>query len=240
MFIWIIITKDKIEGLFYTKNTFIHIMSIVLVFDCETTGLLPKKKGDMFPSITQLSFALYDMGKKEMVQIYDQYVKLPSEVVLPSIVTKITGITREILDKEGIHIRCVLESFHEAVLKADVIVAHNMDFDYTVLLSTAAKVFPPLEQELKQRYSSVLCTMKNGKDVCKIERINYRGPYYKYPSLAELHTHLFGYVPNNLHDARMDVLCCLRCFLKMSNVYDVSENEFLDWIGSTPKICFWC
>jgi DNA polymerase III epsilon subunit-like protein len=216
------------------------IMSVVLVFDCETTGLLPKKKGDTFPSIIQLSFVLYDTVEKDMLEIYDEYVRLPPEVVLPPIVTEITGITRETLDKEGLDIRVVLEAFYKAVLKANRIVAHNMEFDFTVLLATAANMFTPLEQELCKHSNRLLCTMKTGTDLCKIERVNSRGPYYKYPTLAELHTHLFGYVPQNLHDARIDVLCCLRCFLKMSNVYDVPEPVFLEWISPAPIMCFWC
>lgn len=215
-------------------------MPIIIVFDCETTGLLPKKKGEAFPFITQLSFVLYDTEEKEVIQIYDQYVKLPPEVVLPSIVTDITGITRETLDKEGVDVRSVLESFYKAVLKADIIVAHNMEFDFTVVLATAADVFTPLERELHIRYDRLLCTMKKGVDLCKIERMNSRGPYYKYPTLAELHTHLFGYVPKNLHDARIDVLSCLRCFLKMTNVYDVPEQVFLEWTEPAPIMCFWC
>ena len=230
----------KIEGFFYNENIYTLIMTIILVFDCETTGLLPKKKGDAFPLITQLSFVLYDMEEKNMTQIYDEYVKLPPEVVLPPIVTEVTGITRETLDKEGLEIRAVLEAFYEAVLKADFIVAHNMEFDFAVLLAIAADSFTPLERELHVRSKSLLCTMKKGVDLCKIERTNSRGPYYKYPTLAELHTHLFGYVPKNLHDARIDVLCCLRCFLKMANVYDVPEPVFLEWIGPAPVMCFWC
>jgi DNA polymerase III epsilon subunit-like protein len=227
-------------------------MTVVLVFDCETSGLLPKQKGDVFPLIIQLSFVLYDVGKKDIVEIYDQYVKLPSDVVLSPIITEITGIRRQTLDKNGLDILKVLKAFYEAVLKADVIVAHNMEFDFTVLLSTASKVFPPLECELQllnkpfrtedgtdQLCKSLVCTMKKGMDLCKIPRVNSRGVYYKYPTLAELHTHLFGYVPKNLHDARIDVLCCLRCFLKMTNVYDVPEDEFLDWIECGPKMCFW-
>ena len=226
---------------FTYRNVSAHfIMSVVLVFDCETTGLLPKKRGDEYPSITQLSFVLYDTAEKDMLEIYDEYVRLPPEVVLPPIVTEITGITRENLDKEGLDIRVVLEAFYKAVLKANRIVAHNMEFDFAVLLATAANVFTPLEQELHKHSNRLLCTMKSGTELCKIERANSRGPYYKYPTLAELHTHLFGYVPQNLHDARIDVLCCLRCFLKMSNVYDVPENVFLEWISPAPIMCFWC
>jgi DNA polymerase III epsilon subunit-like protein len=224
---------------------FIIIMSIVLVFDCETTGLLPKQKDDVFPMITQLSFALYDTSKREIIQVYDQYVKIPSDVVLPPIVTEITGITRDTLDKKGLDILPVLEAFYEAVLKADVLIAHNIEFDFAVLLYTATNVYTPLQLELQARYNNpfvkslLLCTMKEGMNLCKIERVNSRGAYYKFPTLAELYTHLFEGVPKNLHDARIDVLCCLRCFLKMANVYDVPEHVFLDWVGVSPdKIDF--
>lgn len=220
-------------------------MSIVLVFDCETTGLLPKQKDDVFPMITQLSFALYDTSKREMIQVYDQYVKIPPDVVLPPIVTEITGITRDTLEKKGLDILPVLEAFYEAVLKADVLIAHNMEFDFAVLLYTATNVYTPLQLELKARYNNpfgrslLLCTMKEGINLCKIERVNSRGAYYKFPTLAELYTYLFEGVPKNLHDARIDVLCCLRCFLKMANVYDVPEHVFLDWVGvSLDKIDF--
>lgn len=220
-------------------------MSIVLVFDCETTGLLPKQKDDVFPMITQLSFALYDTSKREMIQVYDQYVKIPPDVVLPPIVTEITGITRDTLEKKGLDILPVLEAFYEAVLKADVLIAHNMEFDFAVLLYTATNVYTPLQLELKARYNNpfgrslLLCTMKEGMNLCKIERVNSRGAYYKFPTLAELYTYLFEGVPKNLHDARIDVLCCLRCFLKMANVYDVPEHVFLDWVGvSLDKIDF--
>lgn len=222
---------SKIERLFYNKNTYTLIMTIIIVFDCETTGLLPKKKGEASPLITQISFVLYDLEEKNMIQTYDEYVKLPTEVVLSQVVMEVTGITRETLDKEGLDIRVILEDFYNAVLKADLIVAHNMDFDFAVILSASAKVFTALERELHVRSKSLLCTMKKGINLCKIDRTNSRGHYYKYPTLAELHTHLFGYVPKNLHDARIDVLCCLRCFLKMANVYDVPEPVFLEWIG---------
>jgi DNA polymerase III epsilon subunit-like protein len=76
------------------------------------------------------------VGKKDIVEIYDQYVKLPSDVVLSPIITEITGIRRQTLDKNGLDILKVLKAFYEAVLKADVIVAHNMEFDFTVFYKT--------------------------------------------------------------------------------------------------------
>jgi DNA polymerase-3 subunit alpha len=206
-------------------------MSLVLVFDCETTGLLPKKGGDTFPLIIQLSFALYDNASNSVIQLYDQYVRLPSGFALSPRVTEITGITRETIDKEGANIRSVLEAFYAAVIKADLLIAHNIDFDLAVLSMAASKVFEPLARELKRQQNVSDCTMKRGRDLCKISRTNSRGVYYKFPTLAELHTHLFGYVPKNLHDARTDVLCCLRCFLAMANIYNVGETEFSEWLA---------
>ena len=67
-----------------------------LIFDVETTGLLPraKKNGAEFiaisdyPHILQLSFAIYDSSQKS-VQKYDSYVKIPDEIV-SSIVQDVT------------------------------------------------------------------------------------------------------------------------------------------------------
>ena len=36
---------------------------------------------------------------------------------------------------------------------------------------------------------------------------------YKWPKLTELHFFLFGYTPENLHDAKTDCLVCLKCYL---------------------------
>jgi hypothetical protein len=50
--------------------------------------------------------------------------------------------------------------------------------------------------------------------------------YKKFPKLSELHQHLFGYVPENLHNALIDVLVCLRCFLKLRCSYSMSNRKF--------------
>jgi hypothetical protein len=41
-----------------------------------------------------------------------------------------------------------------------------------------------------------------------------RGSYMKFPTLCELYMHLFHKTPENLHNSMMDVLVCLRCYLK--------------------------
>lgn len=43
---------------------------------------------------------------------------------------------------------------------------------------------------------------------------------YKWPKLTELHFILFGYMPDNLHDAKTDCLVCLKCYLFINSSKD--------------------
>jgi hypothetical protein len=72
--------------------------------------------------------------------------------------------------------------------------------------------------------------MKMSKELCNIERVNSRGPYIKFPTLCELYEKLFHTKPENLHNSMMDVLVCLRCYLKMVHNIDMSDGEFYSHI----------
>jgi hypothetical protein len=50
--------------------------------------------------------------------------------------------------------------------------------------------------------------------------------YKKWPTLLEFHQHLFNSVPENLHNSIVDVLVCLRCFLKSYKRIVIEDNEF--------------
>lgn len=50
---------------------------------------------------------------------------------------------------------------------------------------------------------------------------------YKWPKLTELHYILFGYIPENLHDAKTDCLVCLKCYLFITSSRDTNiQSEF--------------
>jgi len=57
------------------------------------------------------------------------------------------------------------------------------------------------------------CTMKNGTDICAI-KVDGRVSK-KWPRLSELHQKLFDEVPIGLHNSLVDVMACLKCYLKM-------------------------
>jgi DNA polymerase III epsilon subunit-like protein len=63
--------------------------------------------------------------------------------------------------------------------------------------------------------------MKNSTDVCQIPVTTPAGEtYLKFPTLTELHQKLFDYKPEGTHDALVDVLICLRCYIKIVDGYD--------------------
>jgi DNA polymerase III epsilon subunit-like protein len=225
-----------------------------LVFDVETTGLLPKipKNApaptiDQYPHIIQLSFAVYDLYDRRIVQSYDSYVKLPKSVQISEFVTNLTGITNELCETQGRSIIRVLKRFYAAYRQCEGLVAHNMDFDEKMILIEIERnrdeiikrapycltMFQPIYEKLNNidRY----CTMRRGTALCNIEMSNVN-PFdtgaanaapkrKKFPKLAELFTKLFETEnpPQNLHNSMIDVLVCLKCYLKMRhNIEDKS------------------
>ena len=218
----------------------------VLIFDVETTGLLPKTSKDPPVYITQLSFALYDIITKCLLKTYNAYIDIPQDVIISEKVTQITGIDREKLNSEGVDIVEVLERFYDAYCRADIVVAHNLDFDSKVMEIEANRNYERLKIKnyesaphivwmfddayIKLSSIEMKCTMKMSKELCNIERVNSRGPYIKFPTLCELYEKLFHTKPENLHNSMMDVLVCLRCYLKMVHNIDMSDGEFYSHI----------
>ena len=57
----------------------------VLVFDTETTGIVPKAylPIDKMPYIVQLGFMLYDTNSNEIITNFNEIIKIPQHVVIP-------------------------------------------------------------------------------------------------------------------------------------------------------------
>jgi len=108
----------------------------VLVFDTETSRLMPKhKRGDPFPPdsayphILQLSWILYNVVTNELEEVVDEYVSIGEDVPIDPGSTAVNGITREIANAKGKPIVPLLVRFYLAYMKCDCAVAHNLSFD---------------------------------------------------------------------------------------------------------------
>jgi len=105
----------------------------VIVFDVETSGLLPKNSYQQFPHILQLSYMVYNTETRTIEKKYNAYIKIPHDVVITDEITELTGITREKCDEYGIPILEALYAMYLDYIVCDCVIAHNLIFDAIML-----------------------------------------------------------------------------------------------------------
>ena len=204
----------------------------ILVFDTETTGIIPRNDShtpilDMqFPHIVQFSFIVFVSLTKTLVESYDFIIDTAKHTNIPEETIKVHGISNEKSIKEGVPIKVALQAFINELYCCDYLVAHNLNFDLTMIKYELKRMQIDSDKILKNdklKRVEHYCTMNKGKWLCKIEKISEKtgNTYYKSPKQYELHQHLFGTVPENLHNSFHDILVCLRIFVKMRFKYDI-------------------
>lgn len=215
----------------------------ILIFDVETSGLLPKKDKsnpnhipiEDYPYILQLSYALYDISSNQLLDTYDTYINVKKEVEISDKITELTGITRRSCNKGCSMVEALIE-FYKAYISSEVIVAHNIDFDKKMILIELERnrqeiirsspecmtIFNSTYEELNgvEHY----CSMRKGTVITNIivpSKYPGKPPSLKWPRLNELYAKLFdGETVEGLHNAIVDVLVCLRCYMKMRHNTD--------------------
>lgn len=209
----------------------------ILIFDTETTGLIPKSKDSPMPHITQLSFIVYDTQLNQIRSTFNSYIQLPKGIEVPQIVTELTGITSEKCET-GIPIEQALSIFYHTMILCDCIIAHNIDFDIQMMNIEVQRNFGTLRfcsniQNMFTGNQILDCTMRMSTETCSLYRTDLRNrTYKKFPKLAETYFHLFQKVPENLHNSMVDTLVCLKCYLKMRFNIDMEEDKFMELIST--------
>lgn len=210
-----------------------------LIFDTETTGLGSEAR------LVQLSWICADDIGNELIN--ENSIVLPIGFSIPESASKVHRISTSRACWEGRPVQDVLFDFMAAVDQADILVGHNIDFDLKIIESECKRYndeyhcwdsekcenldlmnwdhYDPYEDE--QHYTpytgddlcemlerkTKICTMKQSVNYCKIPS----GSRYKFPTLTELHTLLFGKGFENAHDAMEDVRATLKCFNELRN-----------------------
>lgn len=99
-------------------------------------------------------------------------------------------------------------------------------------VSSAARLNPslPLEvlREPKETKEPKEILVQSNPDITAKPPTKYK----KWPTLLEFHKHLFNTAPENLHNSIVDVLVCLRCFLKSHKRIVIDDDEFAHIIKS--------
>lgn len=212
-------------------------MSKILAFDTETTGMVNKRASlDENPYILQFSYLIYNLLTREIEKVFNSYIRVDSTVVISEEITKINGCTRELCDA-GIPIQDALVSFYKDLEACDILVAHNITFDVDMITlefqrhSELVTICPNFANYLTK---TNVCTMRASTNICRLP--SKTGKSYKWPTLLELHVHLFQRTPENLHNSMVDILVCLRCYLKIKHKYHLEDDVFEEMLILNKRI----
>lgn len=173
-----------------------------VILDTETTGFnAPDGRAGR---LVQLAWVRLDRGRE--VETGNLLVR-PDGFTIPADAVAVHGITTEQAHDEGIALQDVLDRMEAAAVGCRVLVAHNAAFDRGVLRDEWRRLgrTSPLEA---YRWA---CTKEAGTDVCRIP--NHHG--WKWPTLEELHHHLFGTSVEDAHDALVDARAAARCWQRL-------------------------
>jgi DNA polymerase III epsilon subunit-like protein len=173
------------------------------IFDTETTGLplnykqMAYQGPDNWPHIVSIAWVILD-GDTNQILKKKYHIINPTDWVIPDESIAIHKITNEFAKKMGISIQSAIIDFLNE--EFDLLVAHNLEFDYNVLVN-AMKWDCHMNIDFFPRTK---CTMKIGKDLCKIP---FKNAGYKYPKLKELYQYAFKRTPieTSLHSSIYDV-----------------------------------
>jgi len=203
-----------------------------------------------WPSIIQLSYILYDTENPKTSKIFNKYIDIPEEIQITAESRKIHHITKEKIKAASsvnkAKIYDVLNEFMDDVVKADIVIAHNVQFDRKMIIAELIRLqkkdnINQIKLMMNDRHFD--CTMEKTKMMCKLKkRYEYRDKktgkqkyFYKIksPKLIEAYKHFFGYEPNPqaMHDAIIDAVICLRVFF-----ISLPKNKRLDVCGTNPLI----
>lgn len=193
----------------------------ILFIDIETNGKIKDKNLpftvlDNFPRIIQMAWMIVDSDSQEIVCQQSQLIR-PDQWEIPQEPFWIEhGFSTEKSLIDGKAIQSVLLDFIYDIDSKDVglIVAHNIQFDYSVICSELYRY-----KMKSERRPEKLCTMQASVNLCKIpfgrDRRPWKNKTWKYPSLSALYKFLFKKDFDNAHDALGDVLVLKDCFFEM-------------------------
>ena len=183
----------------------------ILIFDLETIGFPKYKNAKPFQSYYYDQARIIEIGyviinpTGEVLKSVNHFVKYDKIVNIEN--SFIHGITNDMVMEHGVLIDEVLDELSNDLINVDTIVAHNIEFDYNVLLSEVYRKYKNFKHLLGLLYSKDLhCTMQIGKKYMTSG---------KYPKLVELHQLLFDKVWVQTHRALDDVNTCAKCYIEM-------------------------
>lgn len=172
-----------------------------LFFDTETTGFPPGGR------LVELGVKLVNNNQRVLATI-DMIVK-PRGYEIPEGAAAIHGITTEKAEAVGQNIEDVLDLFTQLHKMADILIAHNIDFDWKIMKGEFSRYSTNCILGVPQ-----YCTMKNSTGYCQLPgKFNS----FKWPKLEELYEIVTGKQMEGAHRAMNDVEAMIEVFWTLRN-----------------------
>ena len=179
-----------------------------LIFDTETTGMVQFRKPPedaTQPDLIQLGMLLVDTVDWLPRARHSTLVRLAEGVRIEPGAKEAHGISEEDCARFGVAPIVACSLFNQACMQADIIVAHNLAFDVSIMKTALFRIGnKPHRLDGRQ----LVCTKEASTDVLKLPG-NYG---YKWPTLAEAYLHYTGKTIEGAHDALVDTEACLEVF----------------------------
>ena len=139
-----------------------------LFFDTETSGLpqshdAPASEVENWPRLVQIAWMLTDEDGNELRN--QSFIIRKDGFQIPTSATKVHGITTETARRLGIEIASALAAFDKDLSAAEILVAHNIQFDERVVSAEfhrTGRITSPLEGK------TLYCTMRSSTDFCRL------------------------------------------------------------------------
>jgi DNA polymerase III epsilon subunit-like protein len=164
-----------------------------LFLDTETTGF------SHFARIIQIAWLLYD--GKELLREEEHLIKPDGWEIKKEKFWVDNGFSTEKSTQEGEPIKDVMIKLFECINESNLIVAHNIDFDFRMIKKEMGLLNLKFIKE-----PEIQCTMKLSKSV-----------YKKNMTLVDLYAKLTGLVLKG-HTALIDAKACGDCFFALKGI----------------------
>jgi DNA polymerase III epsilon subunit-like protein len=165
----------------------------IFFFDTETTGIGKEAR------IVQIAWIKKGITKCSLIKPEGVWEMHPKAF-------EAHGITKEKAEAEGRPLLEVMLEVKKAIDESKMIVGHNISFDIDQLGQEFTRCGLPVQ------FPNTACTMKGS-----MYHVNLPGQYGKpkWPTLQELHRHLFHDDFGGAHDAKADIEATMRCYYEL-------------------------
>lgn len=201
-----------------------NINNFLLFIDIETDGLI---EGDNYPAILEIAWLIVENVEKEPYGEDYVIVRKKHEFILnleldSNRAYNINNIEINFSNKVGKPIKEVLKDLFKDINNVNHIIAHNIEFDLSVINYYLNK------NNLNYNFDSknLICTMiggaffldKNKRYIISRQFKVKRKPFSKYPKNEELYNLLYNKTIQGQHSAIIDVIITFLNFNKISSI----------------------